>query len=258
VRRTYLGWAAVASTGLAVLAVSESARAQSTRLEPEYVERGLVAPDKTLRIDAGPHWPMSTFPTGQFVVTHVDFGDDDETFIHLNPGLSFGITEDFELGFMLPMQVAPDGDLHDPLFHLTWRFVDESVEVGLFGSASVPIEGDFTPVFGLPIFVHASPLRIDTGFFVVTHFEDPEGIDGIVPLLFPIQATSSFFVGPETALIFPRFDDVVVPLGAVFGWTITTGGGTLGDLDLRFRLPNVEDGFDVFQVSFGVDFYFDL
>ena len=55
-----------------------------------------------MRLDAGPRWPLYDAQLKHVVIENADDQD------YLNPGLSFGLTDNFELGFVYPIQLTPE------------------------------------------------------------------------------------------------------------------------------------------------------
>jgi hypothetical protein len=250
---------------ITVSLVNLPARADSSAIPGDYVARPLTLPKSTLRIDSGPKWPFPPYRTGQLTVTHVDLGLADDTWVHLNPGATFGIVRDFELGFMLPMRLSPEGDLEDPVVHLMYRFADGDAEAGFFVAAPLPFDGPFHPITGIPIRLHlGNVIAFDLGPFVRIDLEDTgddgdeEGVDLILPFELSIQASDAIHFGPELTVELPEFDGVNIPVGFFLGYTITDASGTLGDLVGRTRLYTLDDGIDVWQLMLSFDLFFDF
>lgn len=243
---------------LSLLSLSPAALATSGQMPVPVARRPMTLTDATLRLDDGPYWPL---PSGLVETTFYDTGDGRESFTVLNFGLGFGITEDFELGaHLIKLLVDPDDDFADPSMYLMYRFVGGDVEVGVFGEISVPFERDPTVTAGLPIAVHIGDVvRLDTGPFIVHDFEpEDDDPDFIAPFQLPINVTRQVALGPEAAIIFRDFDRSDFLLGFFAGYTLTSGGATLGDIGGRFRVPSTDVGFDAFQVMLELDFFFDL
>lgn len=239
----------------ATITLSAAAQAGSNRTSATLSNRQLVVPRSTLLIDGGPRWLL---PEGQFVYQKND-GDDPAW---VNAGATFGIGGDFQLGFVLPLQVLPDDpDLHDPRVHILYQFAQGVADVGVFAQGNVPIEGDPGFVGGLPIQLHlGSYARFDTGPFVRAGFPDDDPwLDFTAPFVLNINLTRQFFLGPEAAVWTENeFDYVRVPAGFFLGYTIADGGETVGDLSVRFRDLNVRDSGNVMHLIFAADLFFDL
>jgi hypothetical protein len=251
----------VLAAAASLMTLTSNLLAESSRVPTPLANRNLVVPKATLLLDGGPRWIL---PEGQFVYEHNPGGDP----AWINAGATFGITQDFQLGFVIPMQVLPDGfDLHDPRVHLLYQFVEGTADVGLFVQGSLPFEGDFHTRIGLPIQIHlGSVARLDTGPFLRAGFtgndDDETYADFSIPFVVPINITRQFFFGPETALWTENeFDYVSIPFGLFFGYTMTSGGSTVGDLSVRWRDLNVRDAGDagnVWRLIFAADLFFDL
>lgn len=244
--------------GGAALLSALPAGASTTRWPAQHVDRDLVVPRHTLRIDGGPRWPL---PTGQ--LSHYFISEGDDALI-LRPGVSFGVVDQLELGIAQPLLVVPEGDLQNPTFHGTYQFTrGGAVDAGVFWSAVIPYEGHFVLRAGVPLYIHASrKVRLDLGGFLRMELpEDNSTLDLEVPLVVPFNVTPELFLGPELAVItWGGFEDVALPLGFFIGYTVAGGGGLLGDFSLRFRETDVRspDGFDNFELVFAADLLFDL
>jgi len=245
----------VTATLSASLTLSTPSSAESNRVPTRIAERNLVVPKAALLLDGGPRWLL---PEGQFVYQSND-GDDPAW---VNAGATFGLAQDFQLGFVLPVQVLPDGlDLHDPRLHLLYQFVEGTADVGIFALGSLPFEGDFYTQVGLPVQIHlGTTARIDTGAFLRAGFpEDDSWVDFTAPFAVPINITSQFFLGPETAIWTENeFDYVRIPFGFFLGYTMTSGGATIGDLSFRVRDLNAREPSTAWQLIVAADLFFDL
>jgi hypothetical protein len=247
----------VLALALPLSLLGSEAFATSGRVPVPVARRALTLPDATFRLDDGPYWPL---PSGLVETTFWRAGDGRESRTRLNLGLGFGITDDFELGaHVLKLDVDPDTNLADPSVYLMYRFLGGEVELGLFGEVSAPFERNPLLTVGMPIALHIGDrVRLDTGPFVQFDFEDETNPDLIVPFQLPISVTQRVTFGPEAAVVLHDFEHDQFLLGFFAGYTLTAGGRTLGDIGGRLRLPSVEDGFDVFQLLFELDLFFDL
>jgi len=222
-----------------------------------HVDRDLAVPRHTLRLDGGPRWPL---PSGQ--LSHYVHRDADDALL-LRVGASFGITENLELGFVQPLLLHPEGDLQNPTFHGTYQFGRGTVDVGVFWGVGIPYEGHLVLRGGIPLYIHAGErVRLDLGAFLRSEFpQDNTTVDLEVPFLVPINVTPQVFLGPEVAMItWGGFEDVAVPVGFFVGYTIVTGGGTLGDISGRIRETDVRSprAFDQVELLVAADLFFDL
>ena len=241
---------------LSLLSLCAGALADSARLPTPYADRPLTLPAPMLRFDAGPKWPFPPYRVGHLMVSD---GEGSDTEVSLNPGMTFGIVDDFELGFVVPVEVAPDVDLHDPVVHLTYRFADGNVEAGLSVAAPIPIEGEFVAYVGIPLRVHGGVIALDFGPFVALDPDPPdESASFIFPLELAIQPTDAFFLGPEVAIVLPQFDGVDIPAGFFLGYTIADATGTLGDLIGRARFFTLDDDVYYWQLMASFELFFDL
>jgi hypothetical protein len=239
--------------------------ASSARVPTALAERDLVVPKRTIRVDGGPRW---VFPEGQFVFRVQDGPGDPAWF---NAGATFGISADFHLGVVLPLQMAPgDPDMHDPRVHLLYQFINGAADIGVFFQANVPIEGQIGTTVGFPMQFHlTNSVRFDTGPFLHVWFhegdpnnpndDDDLGTDFSAPFELPINVSRQLFLGPEAGIVtHNRWEDVAVPVGFFVGYTMTSGGGTLGDLSFRIRDHNARDFNNQVDLIFAADLFFDI
>ena len=241
------------SVGLvaAASAIASSAAADTSRMPARYAERPLVVPQHTLRIDGGPRWPL---PNGQIVHTVVDNAED--AFV-VYGGASFGATGDLDLGVAVPLTLSPDLDVLDPLFHGTYRLIRGDLELGLFAALPIPVQNEFVMLLGVPVQVGlGTAARIDTGGFL--QIDPGDRTDLVIPLAAGFNLSPTLFLGPEAAFYLDDFDNARLLFGFFVGHTIASGGSVLGDLSFRFRMPDADQGLDLFQLIFAADLYFDL
>lgn len=241
--------------GALVLAFGGVAAAQSTRLPVSYQQRPLTLPKGTLR------------PELAFVFTSYPAPFDDQNRVHFYAGLGAGVTDDFELGAMvMPLRLAPDFEYGDrgfglppavtpwfghnrPSIYGRYRFVEGEVEVGLDVHFVLPAPKPFQLAVGIPFLFRISDVvRIDTGFYIVSDFDDDT--DAFVPLVLAIQATPRFFLGVDTGFYVPG---PAIPIGFFMGYT--AGDAPTADLKGGVRIVDADAGIDVWQVWFGADFY---
>ena len=243
------------ATAIVALAWNQTAFASSGRVATQLSNRDLVVPSKTILLDGGPRWLL---PEGQFVY-QANEGDNPAWF---NAGATFGLVEDFHLGAVIPTRLVPDGpDLHDPRVHLLYQFAEGTADVGVFAQGNLPFEGDFGGVVGLPLQLHlGSVARFDTGPFLRFGFPDDDAYaDFTAPFVLNINVTPQVFLGPEAAIWTENeFDYTRIPVGFFVGYTITSGGQTVGDLSVRLRDLNARSFGDVTHIIFAADLFFDL
>lgn len=247
---------------LLAVTLTAPAVASSNSVPTPFVQRPLTLPGAVMRLDAGPRWPLYDATLKHVVIDDADDQD------YLNPGLSFGLTDDFELGLKYPIQLAPDGRLRDPSVHILYRFAPGPTSVGLFAQVRLPLHDDFDDdvhaLVGVPVYhvFDGGDVRLETGGFTVTHVYtgpvdlDPR-LDLVAPVSFSFQISDRLYAGPEAALVlYGLFDDdsgIATPLGGFLGYTL---GATLGDLYGRMRFTDVPDG--SLELMFGLEFFFDL
>lgn len=246
-----------AAFAVSALSISPSAQATTAKLPAPIVARQLVMPEDSLRFDAGHRWP---YYDAQFKHVAIEGGPDVQ---FLNPGLSFGLARDFELGFVAPIRMQPNSGFEDPRVHLLYQFDHGQVDLGIFASLRLGVLDSWVLTGGVPVFFHwKDNLRLDTGGFLVMSFGDLTRLNLQAPASFVFQTSPRFYIGPETGVNLNGLGgdgfDIQIPIGGFLGYTLTTDGGTLGDLYFRVRDPDVESGFDVVELMFGTELYFDM
>lgn len=241
----------------AVSGFAASATATTSAVRLEYIQRQLVLPEGTMRFDAGPHWPDYDSQLKHVVIRGSSNLD------YLNPGLTFGVVEDLEVGAIAPLLLSPDLDVEDPRLHALFQFQRGDVDLGLYGELRLGFFDQWRLTGGVPIQWDLSrSVRLDTGGFLELVFGDGSSMNLIVPAQLPIQLSRSLYVGVESGVEFySLFDDnsgVALPLGGFIGYTFGKGAGTVGDLYARVRLHDIENGFDVVSLMVGTELYFDM
>lgn len=245
----------LAASASAVLLLCSPAAANSSRIPLSFVQRPLALPDAVMRLDGGPRfWDYDA------QIKHVVI-DDGPDLLFLNPGFSFGITRNFDLGFVTPVRLAPDNRLEDPRFYVLYQLQDADFSYGLFGQVRMGFQDITTATFGVPMYVMlGSDVRLETGPFAEFVLEGDTNLNLMAPLYFSFQVSDRAYLGPEFGLaLFGVFEDgtgVATPIGGFFGYTIGSAANPLGDLYGRVRLTDVPDG--AIELMFGLEFFFDL
>jgi hypothetical protein len=250
------------------LFLAHAAEAASRKVPTQTSRRTLTLPSDTLRLDDGPYWPL---PSGLVETTFLP--QSDETTTRLNFGLGIGFSDDFELGaHLIKLQVDPDSDFAAPSVYGMYRLLRQDFELGIFAEVTVPVERGVTLTAGMPLGIHlGDAVRIDTGPFILHDFQrgnglgngnDPRFVPGDDPDLFvPFQLPISFdqvYLGPEAGIYWRDFEEDDFVLGFFAGYTLRSGGRTLGDLGGRVRFPSTEVGSELWTLMFEMDFFFDL
>lgn len=248
------------STSLKVLVPSGLVSAlwftvQTAAAEPVpavHVARHIVLPENVLRIDAGHHFP---YYDGQFKHVVVRGADDQQ---YVNPGVSYGIGSDVELGLVLPIQISPDGHLRDPRAHVAFQFHEGEVEAGVIGILQVGLWDGTSAIAGVPVYWHASPdMRLDTGGYLNLSFNDGSRIGLILPAQLPIQISPEFFAGPEVIFTIGDLSDpgARVDAGGFFGYTLEASDVSVVDLYARARALNLTDGLPAVEMMLGLEWH---
>ena len=230
--------------------------AHAAPVAPVYVERDLTLPANVLRLDAGHRFPRYD---ALFKHAIVRDGDDEQ---YINPGVSYGIVEDVEVGIVWPLQLAPNTELRDPRAHALFQFEDGEVELGVLGVLDIGIWGSTTLTAGVPVLWHAAAdVRLDSGAFLELDFDDTSRVGLVIPAWLPFQVTPAFFVGPEVVFEVGNLfaaSDVGVDLGGGLGYTLQASNSALVDLYARARARGVTSGFHRTELMFGMEWYFGL
>ncbi len=231
------------------------AAASSSKVAPAFNDRELSLPAAVMRFDAGARWPEYDSQLKHVVTPGQDLD-------FLNPGLSFGLTDEFDLGFVTPIRLSPDADLEDPRLHLLYQFFrSRAFEAGVFAQFRLSFDGNPGLLGGVPLYWRpASNVRLDAGGFMRVTFGQDSHADLSFPVQLPIQITDQLYAGPESGMNFWRLGDgtdLSVPLGGFVGYTLGSGA-PVGDIYARMRILNLENGFDVVELMFGTELFWDL
>jgi hypothetical protein len=244
------------------LSWAPSVSASSPKVKEVFVERQMVMPKSTLRIDSGERYPLDdgTMYDGSFKHSVLRGRADEQ---YLNPGISFGLVKDFELGLVAPLRLSPSFRVEDPRVHALFQFLEGEVEAGVFGGLRLGFRDVTVLSAGVPVFWHINPkVRLETGGFLRLEFGKGSSVGVVTPIQVVFQPTRQLFAGPESGLDMQHlFDDqwhLAIPLGGFVGYSLTTSGGTLGDVFARLRLHDLTNGFDRVDLMAGLEFFFDL
>ncbi len=196
-----------------VLVLSSNASAQT------YVDRGITASSGSFDVLLGPV-PRPMLPDAGL---RFESGGSD---LHLDAGLAYGVTEQFELGaYLLRFRIFGDPDLDSPTVWGAYQFLSGDVDIALRVSIPVPIfGGGFYVNLDVPIvFRLGSNARFETGVGFSVLFEDPVISGAFIPLRLVFNVTPAIFLGFDSGLSVPFSggDGVGIPLGAFLGYSIT-------------------------------------
>jgi hypothetical protein len=243
-------------SSLPLLLAALPALANSSAVPGPFIERPLTLPGAVMRLDGGPRWPDydATFKH----IVHDGGADQD----FLNPGLSFGLTDEFELGFVFPIELSPDSNLHDPRVYMLYQLDPGETSYGIFVEARLGFHERHSITGGVPLYHRlARSVRLETGGFArIDGIGEESRLDLIAPVYFTFQISQSLYAGPEAGLgLYGIFEDgsgIATPIGGFLGYTLGPGGRPLGDLYGRVRLTDIPDG--ALELMFGIEFFFDL
>lgn len=221
-----------------------------------YVERPLVLPENNLRIDAGHRFPRYD---AQFKHVFVRDADDQQ---YINPGVSYGVGADVEVGLVIPFQIAPNASPRNPRAHVQFRFVEGEAEVGALGVLSVGPWGGAHAIFGVPVLWHFTPdARLDTGGFLNLTFGDSSRVGLVLPAQVPFQLMPELYAGPE---VITEVGDLFhatgfrMDVGGFLGYNLDASPDSVIDLYTRFRALDVTSGFAAFELMLGLEWYIAL
>jgi hypothetical protein len=259
---------------------SEADAQRRRRGGSNYAERHLTMPKRTLRIDVGPferslsdsgtiNGPFSHNGYG-LRLEEIDHGANDDLYVTLGTGLSYGINDRVEIGGQfLPAILSDendDADFGDMTTYVRWAFVDNRVfQMGLHGVVQFPTRTDFGLGVGLPMNINAGDVvRIETGAELEVLFDarDRDG-DGneeaILSVDVPIAITGRIarrgFLGGRADLLFfdlggdDHANDLRPAVGATGGASIFGRRATIADFTGQM-LFFVGDAID-WELTFG-------
>jgi hypothetical protein len=238
------------------LLIATNASANSSAMPGPYVQRPLTLPGAVMRLDGGPRWPDYDAQLKYIVV------ENGRDLLFLNPGISFGLTDDFELGVVSPIEISPNTEPRDPRLYILYRFDPGQTTYGLFVQARLPFHDRSSLLAGVPLYHRFNgDVRLETGGFAeFDALGDDARLNLIAPLLFSFQLSNRLYIGPEVGLgLYGLFDDgsgSATPVGGFLGYTIGSMASPLGDLYGRARLTDIPNG--ALELMFGFEFFFDL
>ena len=211
------------------------------QLPVRYQARPLTLPELTLRPDVGLAFE-----------SRARVGEDRLNTLGLDAGFGIGVTDDLELGTLIvPLEMAPTFRYDDPAIYGRYRFLTGKLELGAELRMWLPFKDDFRLSMGVPLLWHAGRVvRVDSGFFLLTDFGDR--VEATVPLRLGFQTSDRFMFGLESGLALPGPH---VPFGMFIVYTVGAPGL---DFMAGARLPDVGDGFDVWQATVGASFFVSL
>lgn len=213
-------------------------------------------------------------------IGHADYGPRDFTGLGLNLEGALGITDQLEIGLRTGIRLGDDAKLAradgygrtlwtetygtgadtfaNPELRIKWVAYSGSVaEIGLDGRVYMPVEDNtrFGLMFGVPMAFHISDfVRIDTGVYIPTIFNDPLNIAISIPGYFWFQTSEKLFLGPMAA--FRSFN--LGNNGAYSDFLLGFGMGyqVVSSVDLKwwFLMPDIDDGLHNFGAGFGAQF----
>jgi hypothetical protein len=227
-----------------------SSWAAAARADAPWVWRGIVVPHGQVALDIGGGLGHIPDPDGR-----TGFGLNLELKAGVGPGLELGIRTGIRAddagratqadAYGRPFDTETYGTNGDtvanPELHLKWAVArGPAAELGLELAAYLPIENGsrFGMMFALPLALHASSIRVDTGLYVPILFYDPTVSIISIPIDLWIQATRTFWLGPLFGLRFIHaggHESEAFPFGFGIGNTIAPNA----DLRAWFLFPDI-------------------
>jgi hypothetical protein len=234
----------VAAAALLIISVAAPARATS------YANRSLNLPNGVMELGLG------------LGVGHSE--PIDYTGLGVNMELGYGLNSRLELRFRTGLRFGEEGRITQadyfgrPVETETWNLGFETLanpelglrfslerggtaEVALDTRLMIPVDGDVGLLFGIPVALHLSRVRLDTGIYVPIIFNDDNTrVHVSIPLHLWIRLDSGTFLGPITGIRFYDGGGESVPFGVGVGTPLAY------DADLRFwfLFPDIDDSDD--------------
>jgi hypothetical protein len=253
--------------GAAALIFAISTWSLAARAEAPWVWRGLVVPHGQVAVDIGGGLGHLADPDGR-----TGFGLNLELKAGVGPGLELGVrtgirvdaagraTQADQYGRPFDTETyGTNGDtVANPELHLKWAVArGRAVELGVELAAYLPIEDGsrFGMMFALPLVLHSSSVRVDTGLYVPILFYDHTWSAVSVPIQVWIQATRTFWLGPVFGLRFIHQngnESEQFPFGFGIGNAISPNA----DLRAWFLFPDISE--DHAARTFGAGLAFEL
>ncbi len=255
------------TTAVAALIFTLSIWSAAARADAPWVWRGLTVPRGQVALDIGGGLGHIPDPDGR-----TGFG--------LNLELKAGVAYDLELGIRTGIRaddagraIQADGygrpfntetygtdfdTVANPELHLTWVVArGRAAELGLELAAYLPVENNsrFGMMFALPLALHASSIRVDTGLYVPILFYNPTVSIISIPIDLWIQATRTFWLGPVFGLRFIHQngnESEAFPFGFGIGSAIAPNA----DLRAWFLFPDISQ--DHAARTFGAGIAFEI
>jgi hypothetical protein len=202
-----------------------------------YVSRPLTLPAVTLA-------PALRFRAGRQVLA-----GSGETAVGLDLGMQAGIIDNLELDvWAVPIEILPQGDFGTATARVTYRYLDEVVELGSsLRAGHVLFPGQERRFLLEPhimrMLAHADPLvRVDSAFLLPILFGGASVQVGMqIPLEVAVQPVDIFHFGLATGVGIVDFQDAArssfIPLGVFLGVTASVDGQPLLDIGGRFAFP---------------------
>jgi hypothetical protein len=255
-------------TELALVLFSVGSTAQAASSGGRYSTRPLTLGQQTLRFDLAPP-DFALLDSGEInegrgiAFTRASNG---QTYFGLGAGLSYGVTDDVELGaLVLPLLLHPEVRYGDAELYGRFRLVSGGFELALQAGGQLPTHTYGGFAFGMPMLVRAgTSARIDFGpelELMLPRRDTYANLD--VPFAVHWDLGEGGFFGLRTGVFVPRFEGRGTSIK--FG---IQGGPILadGDLDLVFWFlfpelfhPAVRHGWfvaDHFQIGVGISVRF--
>jgi len=213
---------------------------QDVGLPVAHVSRPLTLPERTfapaLRVRVGQYAPYDD----RFLLAGLDVVN-----------ARYGILDDLELeAEIAPLEIRPRLDYGTAAARLTYRFLDEVVELG----SAVRLGHVLYPYLYrrflaepqlLRMLAHAgSRVRIDSGFSLPIYFGGDRVLAGMnIPVDVAIQAVDVFYVGLGTGVGILDFENpgpsTFIPASAFVGATVPLDDRPLLDVGGRFTIPQL-------------------
>ncbi len=244
--------AAVASRSSTASAQETAPAGRTGELIERYDDRSITLPRLALRVEAS------------FWIRHTRGNDD--TFIGLDSGVAFGVTDSIEIGLarqrvgmehtyqsfgLVPLLLTPRFQFGDIPLYARFRFLQKRwVEIGAEVLFEIPVRTFFGASLGMPVRFRFSSFAVDLQPSFRLVFLDDDGGPGRatrpefrMPVSISFNLTDDFYLGVITGFGWVDFDDdgFQMPFGLRAGFTLLVGERAMIDLEPSFMLTRLID-----------------
>ena len=161
-------------------------------------------------------------------------------------------------GLVLPVRLAPDGDLGDLEAYLRYAFAAGG-DVAVQATLQIPTQTEVGLGIGLPIFVPLGGAgRMETGVELELIFYNDARVNLDFPAAFQFALGNNAFAGPRTGVVVVDLEEVAINLGGQIGVTVSPMVDLSGSFNFPLFLwtgPGDAINVDLVEVVLGANFY---